>query len=420
MLQIGKVDMMVKIDRKTFVAAFFLMLLAGFTFADLWGVLIPDIFGKDVTGKEFWGGTLTQCAYTAPDNTWFAISMVALLIAAGLIGFSHVLSGALGARVHAWSKAGMSNLFVSAIIVVALFMGSNLMYDRGISQIDIAQRNVIMIRDTMITEFTLMTSATAVLSLIGNITPYLRPAGIIGISFSLQPAFRPIFDGLGITLSMMTIAIGEWFAHEFMLCFAKTRMLAFIMPIGIFLRTLGGGIERGGNVLIAIAIGLFFIYPFMINVTTYSIAVFFDNQFEDEFGNIALPQQTADGSYRPSCWAIDTVTGDQYQPCFFTLIVKSAVKDLGRTIIENPEGSTLSGIIIFAIIQFFTGSIIATTLLEALIFFLYAVFKASVFYIVIVSILMPLFNIFITLTAIKDMAAALGTDIDLSALEKII
>jgi hypothetical protein len=39
---------------------------------------------------------------------------------------------------------------------------------------------------------------------------------------------------------------------------------------------------------------------------------------------------------------------------------------------------------------------------------------------VIVSVLMPLFNIFITLTVVKEIASALGTDIDLSALEKII
>lgn len=399
-----------EIAKKTFLlSAFLALVLSGVLFSELWGVVITDIFKG-----EFWGGPLTKCAYTPPDDTWFNISMIALLLNLVFVGFAYVLSGALGARVQAWSKRGVVDFSMSAIIVVALFMASNMMYDRGISQIDIAQRNAIIIRDTMLAEFGLMTTATAALSLVGNITPYLRPAGIIGISFSLQPAFRPIFDGLGITLSMMTVAISEWFAHEFLLCFVKTRMLAFIMPIGIFLRALGPTV-RAGNALIAIAIGLFFVYPFMLNVTTYSIEVFFNGQYEDASGM----RMQAQLGQAPPCW-VATATFDNYQPCFFGLVVEKAVRDIGQKFTDNPWGALSAGGMIFAVVQFFTGSIMASLLIEAAIFFMFAVFKASLFYIVIVSVLMPLFNIFITLTLIREIAAALGTEIDLSALEKII
>lgn len=44
----------------------------------------------------------------------------------------------------------------------------------------------------------------------------------------------------------------------------------------------------------------------------------------------------------------------------------------------------------------------------------------SVYFLFIVSMVMPIFNIFITLTMAKEITKVLGTEIDLSALEKLI
>jgi len=392
--------------KRVMMALFGVALLAGASFAGLWGWLLPDMFPRQ---NGLWGSPLTACTWAVPDQAWLSISLIAIMIIIAFNAFTFMFAGVFGPRVYAWNKSGIYSLIVSAIIVTIIFAAQESMYKTGMDQITEAQFNVQIIRDTMIAEDVMMVSATAVLSLVGNITPYLRPAGIIGISFSLQPAFRPIFDGLGITISMLSVSVGEWFVHEFLLCFAKTRMLSFFLPLGLFLRAYGLT-ERAGNVLIALAIGFYFVYPFMINVTSYSIEQYFGGQYQME---------GVDGMtnvLKSSCMSASAAL---YKPCYFPSIVGDAVKaTINRvTLSTDAAGGALAT---YGIIQFITGSHPASLIIEAAMFLIIAIFKSSVFFIVVVSIILPMFNLFITFTVIKELAATLGTEIDLGALEKLI
>ena len=347
---------------------------------------------------------------------WLLTSATVLAVVAMFVGATYILSGLLGARVLAHAKNLFYHLLGSAIILTIIFLAIHVMYSQGIDQIKEAQMNVVIIRDTIIAEDIIMVSATAALSLIGNLTPYFRPAGIIGISFSLQPAFRPIFDWLGIVISLLSVSVGEWFVHEFLLCFIKTRMLNFMLPAGLFLR--GFGLDRAGNVVIAIAIGFFFVYPFMINVTTYAIEAYFDTN-----GNPADNFESHAGGQvkmvdRATCrWLVDNYVP---APCYLPLIGETAARELYNRFARDTSENTTAAITLLAAVQFFTGSLPASLLIEFAIFGVVALFKASVFYVVIVSVILPMFNLFVTFTLIKEIAAALGTDIDLSALEKLI
>lgn len=392
--------------KRIMMALFGLVMLVGVAFSGLWGWLLPDMVPRH---NGLWGSPLTECAWAEPDQTWLSLSMIAIMVNLFFFAFAYMLAGVFGPRVYAWTKGGIYNLLVSAIIVTIIFAAQQSMYGTGMDQIAEAQFNVQIIRDTMIAEDLMMVSATAVLSLVGNITPYLRPAGIIGISFSLQPAFRPIFDGLGITISMLSVAVGEWFVHEFLLCFAKTRMLSFFLPLGLFLRAYGLT-ERAGNVLIALAIGFFFVYPFMINVTAYSIEQYFGGNYQ---------MRGVDGMtdvLKSSCMSASEVF---WKPCYFPSIVGDAVKATIQRVTMSTDAAG-GALVTYGIIQFITGSHPASLIIEASIFLVIAIFKSSVFFIVVVSIILPMFNLFITFTVIKELAATLGTEIDLGALEKLI
>ena len=62
----------------------------------------------------------------------------------------------------------------------------------------------------------------------------------------------------------------------------------------------------------------------------------------------------------------------------------------------------------------------AALVISFMIFYLLAIIKASLFYILVVSIIIPLFILFITLTLIAELAKFLGTQMDFSAFERLI
>lgn len=397
------------VQKTALFVSFAILLLASSAFSELWGFALPDVFKKDL-----WRAPSTTCENVEPDDTWLNISLVALLFNIVLAAFAYMLGGIFGPRVNAWTKGFLSKLLVSGIVVTVLFLAAKTMYAQGISQVDTAWQNAIIIRDSIIAQFGVMTTATTLLSLVGNITPYFRPVGIIGFSFSLQPAFRPIFDGLGITLSMLSVAVSEWYVHEFLLCFAKSRMLSLLMPLGLFLRSFGFT-SRAGNVLIAVAIGFYFVFPFMVNMTAFSIEKYFAATTTN--GEIYSDASGAHSSSHD--WCVQHLNNPIFVPCYFPSIGEEVVRMMQARFSMNTDDA-IGSAALYASIHFFTNSHPATLLTLTLAMLVISTFKALVFYVSIVSIIMPLFNLFITITIIKEIAASLGTDIDLSALEKLI
>jgi hypothetical protein len=267
-----------------------------------------------------------------------------------------------------------------------------------------------------------MTSITAFLSMIGNLTPYFRPAGVIGISFSFAPAFRPIFDSLGMMLSSLAVAVGAWYVQLWFLMFVQTRLMIVLVPLGLFLRSFG--VERVGNVLIAIAIGFFFVFPFVLNVSAIALENYLYAQFagqrsvSDWVGNEGKIVQLSGSdevfdNYK-ACADFSSKQG-QGAVCFFKLSTFGALTFL-KEFIQNAGWGTL---LAFGLLQFVTGSLPSSLITIFLATYMLTLISTTVFYVLIVSILVPLFNIFITLTMIKEFTKLLGTEIDLSMFEKI-
>ncbi len=384
---------------------------------DLFGWVLPDVFSG-----AFWSTGLTRADFLPPDMSWLPASLAALAIGIALAAIAQVSSGVLGARVGGWGKNQVKAVAKSAIIVLFIFIGFNLtsappnsFYYVGAVQIQNAVYFVQTVRSTMIAEFTSLTVVTALLSTVGNITPYFRPAGIIGISFSLAPAFRPVFDGLGILLSMMSVSVGEWFVHAWLLSLIKARMLSLFLPVGLFLRALG--LDKAGDTLIALAIGFYFVYPFMLNVNAYAM----EQYLGSEFGGAAY--QSADGvTYVGSNALSDCVSANPASltsgsvGCFFRLQMQAPLQAVTAFMSSNTGVSLL----LLGLIQLLTGSLFASFMVGGVIFFTMSMLKAAAFYILVVSIIMPLFNLFITLTVIKELAQFMGTGIDLSAFERLL
>ncbi|PIT84684.1 hypothetical protein COU37_02045 [Candidatus Micrarchaeota archaeon CG10_big_fil_rev_8_21_14_0_10_45_29] len=378
------------------------------------GWLVPDLLFKD-----FWAPTpgIDAGDVRAPDYGWVVLSFIALFIVFLLGGLSEMFAGLFGPRISTWGRGLMNGAGQSAIILAisaaafvlienapSSFMGI------GFLQITNAINFAETVRNTIIYEFLSMTTLTAILSTVGNITPYFRPAGVIGISFSLAPAFRPVFDSLGIMLSMLAVSVGTWFAQLWILLFVQQRLMATLMPPGLLMKAFG--YARLGNVLIAIAIGFYFVYPFVLNLN----AIAFENYLEATFAGGGVYANNLGSEFTDMRSCTDSTAGQgESIKCFFRLIGVESLNFIEKSINNSGVGSLL----LLGGLTFLTGSIPSTFIFVFIIVFFLSLLKATLFYTLIVSVIMPLFNIFITLTAIKEITKFLGTEIDLSAFEKI-
>lgn len=397
----------------------FALAAASHAAVEVFGIRLPDFL------DPLFGTPVSLGLLVPPDTSWFNLSMLALLINYLIAALGYILAGMLGPKVSAWSKQLIYANTKSLIIVLFIFAGFSIttcsshggsssqgIVCVGFLQIERAISFVETVRNTIMLEFGTLTATTASLSLVLNITPYLRPAGIIGISFSLSPAFRPLFDILGILLSLLSAATGEWFVQTWLLVFIKSRMLSILLPLGIFLRAFG--MRGGGDALIAIAVGFFFVYPFMLNASAYAI----ERYLQAEYGPGDVVQ-SSDGQAYSSFWQCTDASTRKGSSilCYFKLATKGALENV-KSLLKYIELE--GGLLIFALMMLFAGALPTAAAISFAILYFLALLKVSIFYVVIVSIVIPVFIFMVVLAFIKELSAFLGTPIDLSAFEKLI
>lgn len=192
-------------------------------------------------------------------------------------------------------------------------------------------------------------------------------------SFNVGPILKPLVDILGLAIQFLGVALGEWMVHISMLCFIKKWTFAILMPLGVLFRAIPQT-RSAGDTLLALSFALVFIYPIMLvaNWEAYKITSF---------------------AIMPDKGLIQT---------FF-------------------ETSGIFGVGLFGLLLLATlGSVIMPFLMGYMVSLSFELVSNAIYYVVIVSILMPFFNIFITLTAAREISRALGSDVNFGSFVKLI
>jgi hypothetical protein len=192
-------------------------------------------------------------------------------------------------------------------------------------------------------------------------------------SFNLGPMLRPIIDVLSSTLQFMSLGMTEWLLHIVTLCLIKRWMWGLFIPLGILLRSFPYT-RSAGEALLALAFALVIIYPFMF---------LFDYEVHKIMKNYIVDSKDAVSSF------------------------------VHRSGLLTVFGSVLISMFLMAgvFIPFFLGS--ALTLAFELI-------RSSVYYIVIISLVLPFLNIFVTLTMAKETAKFFNVDVNYMSFLKLI
>ncbi|HIH22244.1 TPA: hypothetical protein HA238_00785 [Candidatus Micrarchaeota archaeon] len=192
-------------------------------------------------------------------------------------------------------------------------------------------------------------------------------------SFNVGPVLKPIVDIVGIVIQFLSATLVEWVAHFYILCFTKRWVFAIFVPAAMLLRAFPQT-RSAGTALFALVFSFVIVYPVMMimNWEAYKLT-----------SPVVLPSDT---------------------------------------LLENFFTSTgLFGAGITAIILgMLVGSIAVPILIGGVISLVFDIVKSAVYYIVIVSIILPFINIFVTLTAAKEIARFFGSEVSFTSFVKLI
>lgn len=192
-------------------------------------------------------------------------------------------------------------------------------------------------------------------------------------TFNLGPVFRPIIDMIGFSTQFLGVAIGEWMFHLVALCLIKKWTWSLFIPAAILLRAFPAT-RKAGESLFALTFSLALVYP----------ATFIMN---NEIHNMLVSTIPSSGS-----------------------VVANFI---------NGSGLVSIGALIFGLAILFAGVFFPLILNSALTVGL-ELMRSSVYYVVIVSLLLPFINIFLTLTSAKELSRFFGIEINFFGFVKLI
>lgn len=192
-------------------------------------------------------------------------------------------------------------------------------------------------------------------------------------NFNLGPVLKPIIDIVGTSLQYLSLAISEWMVHIIVLCFIKRWTWGLFIPLGMLLRAVPYT-RNAGEALMMLILAMATLYPLMF-IVDYEAHKLLENNLVD--GRSALT----------------------------SFIAKSGLFSIGGALIAV---ALLAGGVIF---PFFLGS--AVTIAFELI-------RTSVYYIVLMGMVLPFLNIFATLTLARELAKIFNVSVNFLSFLKII
>lgn len=191
--------------------------------------------------------------------------------------------------------------------------------------------------------------------------------------FNLGPVMKPLIDIVGSALQFLSLGISEWMLHIVTLCLVKKWTWGLFIPLSMLLRAFPYT-RNAGEALFALVFALALFYPFMF---------LFDYEVHKIMKFNLVDAQKAMGAF----------------------LHKSGIMSL--------FGSVL-------VMMFLMAGVFMPFFLGGALNLAFELIRGSVYYIVIISILLPFINIFVTLTAAKEIANFFRVDVNFMSFLKII
>ncbi|MEW6721802.1 MAG: hypothetical protein AB1324_00915 [Candidatus Micrarchaeota archaeon] len=191
--------------------------------------------------------------------------------------------------------------------------------------------------------------------------------------FNLGPVLKPLIDIIGSALQFLSLGISEWLLHIVTLCLIKKWTWGLFVPLSMLLRAFPYT-RQAGEALFALVFALAVFYPFMF-VFDYEVHKIMKYNLVDP--NKALN----------------------------SFLHRSGILSVGG---------------LFLVMVFLVGGVLFPFFIGGALNVAFELIRTSVYYIVIMSLFMPFINIFVTLTAAKEIANFFRVDVNFMSFLKII
>jgi hypothetical protein len=192
-------------------------------------------------------------------------------------------------------------------------------------------------------------------------------------SFNLGPVLKPLIDIIGTALQFLSLGISEWMLHIVTLCIIKKWAWGLFIPLGMLMRSFPYT-RNGGEALLSLAFALAIVYPFMF---------LFDWEVHKIMRNNLVDASDAVSSF----------------------IHKSGILAV--------FGSVL-------VIMFLMAGVFMPFFLGGALTLAFELIRGAVYYIVIMSLLLPFINIFVTLTVAREIASFSRIEVNFLSFLKVI
>ena len=216
------------------------------------------------------------------------------------------------------------------------------------------------------------------------------------VRFNIGPILKPLVDLFGVAANLLALSLGTWLANINLLCFIKRVAMPIFLPLGLFMRAVPQ-LRGGGNALIAFAFAFFIIYPLMLSIN-------FDI-YNFKYGAYTHESFTVDHDDDPSTPGITRYYSSPLRNMLNNFMLDSGLIGMGIM---------LAGVVLLG------GGALGTLWFFFITFGSIAMIYDLVFTVFILSIFLPLLNIFVTLTFAREIAKFLGTEINITAFTKLI
>lgn len=251
--------------------------------------------------------------------------------------------------------------------------GGDRIYSTYPAMIDASMAVSRLMVSEMTTQYSMLVIYNTVIHTIYSSTMWFGITWRAMYSFNLGPVLRPVIDLIGTSLQFLSLGMSEWLLHVLLLCMIKKYMWGFFIPLGLLLRAFPYT-RNAGEALLSLSFALAIFYPFMF-LFTYEVHKLMSYNLVDARG--------AMGAF------------------------------------INQSG-ILSVFALVLAVSFLTAGVFMPFFLGGAINLLFELVRSAVYYIVIISVLMPFLNIFVTLTVAKETAKVFNVDVNFMSFLKII
>ncbi len=239
-------------------------------------------------------------------TNWVDICALGVLISFFMISIIYMYAHAFGKPdLAAWCRVELFQVFVSLIMLASLFWFINLTCTlikpslfvndvvAGSPEDDLflyAETYLDWLRDATYTVYYLMAIVNGIISGVASVFVNSSPGGF-GVALRPLSGFTVLSSMM--TFTMSTLLVGgvlPTMAQIRMLQVIKLEMFNLILPIGIIARCVQP-LRRFGGAMIALAIGLYLFYPFLL---VLNAGVVHNVLLKDEVGNDLLETMVTD------------------------------------------------------------------------------------------------------------------------------